>query len=90
MMDIQQKMLEQQKKQAEEMLKSIMAEILDKPARERLANLRLVKPDLAFQLEMYLAQLHQAGQIRKKITDEQIVAILKKMSEKREIKIRRR
>ncbi|MBI5347416.1 MAG: hypothetical protein HZB66_02305 [Candidatus Aenigmarchaeota archaeon] len=89
-MDIQQKLLEQQQKQAEEALRNIMAEILDKPGRERLANLKLVKPQLALQLELYLAQLYQAGQIKGKLTDAQIVSILTKLSEKRETKIIRR
>ena len=39
---------------------------------------------------MYLAQLAQSGQIQSKLTDEQIVLILRKLSEKREIKIKRK
>ncbi|MFH0832296.1 MAG: DNA-binding protein [Candidatus Aenigmatarchaeota archaeon] len=86
----EQMMLHQQQKQMEEVLKVVRMQILDTKARERLSNLKVVKPDLAFQLEVYLAQMYQAGQLRTKITDEQLVAILKKMSEKREIRIRRK
>jgi len=49
-----------------------------------------VKPEIAAQLEMYLAQLYQSGQLRERITDEQLVIILKKITEKRETKIRRK
>ena len=74
-----------------EMLKMIMIEILEHKARERLSNLKLVKPDLAAQLQMYLAQAYQAGQIRGKLTDEQLVSILKQISvDKKDFKIRRK
>ncbi len=79
-----------QQKQVEATLKVISMQILEPKARERLSNLKVVKPDLAMQLEAYLAQLHQAGQIRGRISEEQLVLILKKISEKREIRIKRR
>jgi len=71
-------------------LKGLMMQILDPRARERLANLKMVKPDLAMQLELYLAQLAQSGQFRGPVTDEQIVQILKKLTEKPEWKIKRK
>lgn len=79
-----------QHQQIESTLKVISMQILEPKARERLANLKVVKPDLALQLEAYLAQLYQAGQLRGRITEEQLVAILKKITEKREIRIRRK
>ena len=90
-----QKMQEQlqeqlQQKQMEEVLKVIRMKILDEKARERLSNLRVVKPDLAFQLEVYRAQLYQLGQLKTKLTEEQLIAILKKMSEKKDFKITRK
>ena len=81
---------QQQMAEAQQALKAVMSQILEPKARERLANLKVVKPDLAMQLEMYLAQLAQSGQIQSKLTDEQIVLILRKLSEKREIKIKRK
>lgn len=80
----------QQQQQMEEVLKTVMSQVLDRKAKERLSNLKLVKPDIAMQLEMYLAQLFQSGQLRERITDEQLVIILKKITEKRETKIRRK
>lgn len=79
-----------QQQQMEEVLKTIMSQVLDRKAKERLSNLKLVKPEIATQLEMYLAQLYQSGQLRERITDEQLVMILRKLTEKRETKIRRR
>ena len=92
---LQQKMQEsmeqqQQSKQAEEMLKTAMSQILDQKARERLSNLKLVKPEVAMQLEIYLAQLFQSGQLKERITDEQLVMILRKLTERRETKIKRK
>ena len=81
---------EQQVKEAEEMLRKVMSQILDNKARERLSNLKLVNPEVAMQLEVYLAQLYQSGQLRERITDEQLVMILRKLTEKRETKIRRK
>jgi len=81
---------QQQMAEAQQALKAVMSQILEPKARERLANLKVVKPDLAMQLEMYLAQLAQSGQIQSKLTDEQIVLILRKLSEKREISIKRK
>lgn len=82
--------MQSQQTQIESALKNIMLKILDKKARERLSNLKLVKPELATQLEIYLAQLYETGQIQGQITEEQLIAILKKISEKPETKIRRK
>ena len=78
-----------QVQQAQQAVKKITSQILDNRARERLSNLRTVKPELAMQLEVYLAQMYQLGQIKGKITDEQLVMILKKIGEKKEFRIRR-
>ena len=86
----QQKLIQQQQKEAESALKNIMSQILDARAKERLANLKVVKPELATQLELYLAQLYQAGQIKSPLTEQQIVLILSNLNKKREITIRRK
>lgn len=80
----------QEQAQMQQALSGIMSRILDKKGKERLSNLKLVKPELAMQLEVYLAQLYQAGQVRGVITDDQLVMILKKISEKRDIQIKRK
>jgi programmed cell death protein 5 len=71
-------------------LKRITSTIMEPAARERLANIKLVKPDLALQLEVYLVQLYQTGQLRQKITESQLIAMLEKLSGRQEFKIKRK
>lgn len=70
---------EQQAEQMRQQLKQIAAQILTKKARSRLGNVRAAKPDLAAQIELQLVQLHRMGQIRDKITDEQLKKLLKEV-----------
>ena len=84
---------EQQKAQEAERARrqQILRQILDPEARERLANVRLVKPELAENVESQLIQLYSMGRINRIITDPEIRDILSKMNEtKRETKIERR
>ncbi|MFH1721991.1 MAG: DNA-binding protein [Candidatus Altiarchaeota archaeon] len=80
-----------QEQEMEDQIKHIISQILTPEARERLANIRAAKASYARQIEMLLIQLAQAGQLPKKITDEQFKQILGKIgSQKRETKISRR
>ena len=80
-----------QQAQAEQIIKRVMAEVLEPKARERLANVKVVKPELAGQLELYLVQLYQSGQLRgRKLSDEQLKEILLKITSKPEWKIQRK
>jgi len=69
---------------------AILRSILTPEARQRLANLRLVKPELAEAAENVLIQLVQAGQLAPPITDEQVKAILLRLDQqsRRDYKIR--
>ncbi len=60
--------------------KMIIRKILSKQAMERLARVKLVKPDLALQLEDYLISLHRAGKVRSEVSEEQMKAILETIS----------
>ena len=71
----------------EEMKKLILRKLMSKEAMERMSRLRLVKPDLAAQLELYLVQLYQTGKIGKAITDDQLKVILESLTSKKEFKI---
>ncbi len=64
----------------EETKKTILQNILTKKARERLNRVRLVKADLATQIELYLIQVYQAGKIQTRLTDEQLKDILEMLS----------
>jgi len=63
---------------------------LTSEARQRLANVRMVRPDLASSIEEYVIQLASSGKLRSAIDDEQVKQMLATLQgRKREIKIRR-
>ena len=85
---------DQQQSDAEKKLEAqkqgLMRRILTQEARQRLANLKMVKPEFASQLELQLIQIAQQGKIELPIGDEQLRDILQKLqSGRKEITIRR-
>ena len=78
-------------RQYEAQKKQILGQILTTEARNRLANLKLTKPELVEQIEIQLIQSAQAGSLRGKVTDDQLKVLLKQIAgQKREIKITRK
>lgn len=71
----------------EQLKKIVLKKILSREASERLARIKLVKPDIANQLEMYLVQLYESGKIKGEVSDEQIKTILDMVSSKKDFKI---
>ena len=78
-----------QQEQAEALKKEILRKVLTKEALERLGRVRIANPLLAQQVEVYLMQLYQAGQIKEMITDEKLKTILNLLVEKKDWKIKR-
>ncbi len=76
--------------QLEAMKKNILRKVLSKEALERLGRVRVVNPMLASQLEIYLIQLFQSGQLKETLTDDKLKQILDVLTTKRETKIRKR
>ena len=68
---------------AEAVKKEILRKILTKNAVERLGRVRLVNPGLAAQLEAYLVQLYQTGQIKQPISDDMLKKILESLTAKK-------
>lgn len=63
---------------------------LTSEARQRLANVKMVKPELASSIEEYVIQLASSGRLKKAVDDEQVKQMLQSLQEKkREFKIRR-
>ena len=63
---------------------------LTSEARERLANVRMVRPDLATSIEEYVIQLVTSGKLKTAVDDEQLKQMLAALQpSKREIHIRR-
>ncbi len=95
LMELQRQMLqEQQRAEAQRRLElqkqSLMRRILTPKARQRLANLKMVRPEFASQLELQLIQIAQQGRISLPITDDQLKEILSRLQRsRREIRIRR-
>lgn len=57
-------------------------------ARERLTNIRMVKPDLAESIESQIFQLVSAGRLKHQINDDELKQMLGKLQQpKREFKI---
>jgi programmed cell death protein 5 len=94
-LELQQQMAqEQQQTEAQRQLElqkqALMRQILTQEARQRLANLKMVKPDFASQLELQLIQIAQQGKVQLPIDDKQLKEMLRRLqSGRKEIKIRR-
>ena len=58
------------------MREQMLKVLLTTEARERLANIRMVKPDIARSIENQIIQLASSGKIQKTITDDQIKEFL--------------
>jgi programmed cell death protein 5 len=81
----------QMEQQLEQQKQALLRNILSPEARQRLANLKMVKPEFTNQLELQLIQLAQQGKIPIPLADEQLKKILTQLqSRKRETTIRRR
>lgn len=82
-------MTQEQTMQIEAMKRNILRKMLSKEALERLGRVRVANPMLASQLEIYLIQLFQSGQLKETITDEKLKQILGVLTIKRQTKIRK-
>jgi programmed cell death protein 5 len=73
------------------MRENVMRIALTSEARQRLANIRMVKPDVAHAIEEYIIQLVSSGKLKRTIDDEQLKELLTTIqgTAKREFKIRR-
>jgi programmed cell death protein 5 len=84
---------EQRQSQAEQLdaqKQALLQQILSPEARQRLTNLKMIKPEFTDQLELQLIQLAQMGKVSIPISDQQLKQILIQLqSRKREITIRR-
>jgi programmed cell death protein 5 len=91
---MQQKAGEEQKPSQEEQLEAqkqaLLRQLLSPEARQRLTNLKMIKPEFTEQLELQIIQLAQTGKLQIPLSDAQLKQILIQLqSRKREITIRR-
>ncbi|HJJ46330.1 MAG TPA: DNA-binding protein [Methanocorpusculum sp.] len=90
----QQQMAEQEQLQAkqrmQQQIQSVLMQVMEPEARERLNTIRITKPDFAASIEQQIVALAQSGRLRQKITDDQLKALLAQIvPQKREFNIRR-
>jgi programmed cell death protein 5 len=74
----------------ENLKKEALRKVLTKEALERLGRVRMAKPLVATQIEMYLFQLYQAGKLTETVDDKKLKQILEVLTPQRKIKIRRK
>jgi programmed cell death protein 5 len=73
------------------MRQRVLQVVLDTQARQRLMNIRLVKPDLAMAVENYLINAASSGRINRPLTDEELKQLLLRIQQpKKDFKIERR
>ena len=95
LLSMQQRMSDEQRQgqeeaQLEAQKQALLAKILTPEARQRLNNLKMVKPEFAEQIELQLIQMAQTGKLPIPLSDTQLKQILLQLqSRKREPTIRR-
>lgn len=78
-------------RQAEQQRQSILRQIMEPEARDRLARVRLANPQMADSVENQVIRLAQSGRLRSMVTDAMLREILQSMAPpEREIHIERR
>ncbi|MCL4335261.1 MAG: DNA-binding protein [Candidatus Thermoplasmatota archaeon] len=84
----------ERQRQAQELEKArkqqILRQILTPEARERLGNVKLVRPDIAENVENQLIQLANMGRINRVVSDSEIREILDRFTPRKETRIERR
>ncbi len=86
---VAQQSAEAQRREAERF--EVMRRLLTPEARERLARIRLAKPEVANAIEQQIMSLAASGRLQRQIDDPTLRALLERlMPERREIHITRR
>ncbi|ORZ09599.1 PDCD5-related protein [Absidia repens] len=67
---------DEKKGQMEEMRRTMLYQILDNSARERLSRIQMVKPDKARAVEDLLIRMAQSNQLRNKVSEPQLIDLL--------------
>ncbi|MBY9007742.1 MAG: DNA-binding protein [Candidatus Lokiarchaeota archaeon] len=77
---MQQNIADHQQKAFEEKKYSLMRKVLSQEGRQRLENIRMVKPEFAEQIELQLIQLLNMGKIRGQLSDKAFKNLLEQIS----------
>ena len=85
--------LQRERQEVETQKQALLRRVLTPEARQRLTNIKMVRPEYAEQLEMQLLQIAQSGKVAIPITDEmlkRLLAQIQSQQEQRDIRIRRK
>ncbi|MFW9899553.1 MAG: DNA-binding protein [Candidatus Thorarchaeota archaeon] len=86
----QQQFAEAQQQEFETKKYQIMRKILTQEGRQRLENIRIVKPEFAQQIEFQLIQLAQAGRLKGPLSDAAFKKLLEQLAgKKKDFKIKK-
>ncbi len=78
----------EQERQSKAAREQMLRLVFSSEARERLNNIRMVKPELAASVENQVFQLAASGRLRKQITDQELKEMLSSFQQpKREFRI---
>jgi len=72
---------EEAKQVYEERKQAILRSILSEEAKQRLSNIKLVKPQMAENIENQLIQLSQSGRINGRISEQQLLNLLRQLQD---------
>ena len=89
--DVQQKVASQEEASKRALRENVLRIALTSEARQRLTNVRMVKPDVANVIEEHIIKLASTGRLRRPIDDEQLKEMLTTVqgTAKKDFKIRR-
>jgi programmed cell death protein 5 len=80
---------ERQRKERAAVREQTLRVLLSPEARQRLTNIRIVRPELAGAIEEQIIRLASAGRINRPLTDDEVRQLLEKVQQpKREFKIK--
>ncbi|KAF9358951.1 Programmed cell death protein 5, partial [Mortierella sp. NVP85] len=75
-----------QRSQMEEMRRTMLTQILDPQARERLSRVAMVKAEKARAIEDMLIQMARTGQLQSKVNEDRVIDLLGQLSEQTQTK----
>jgi programmed cell death protein 5 len=81
---------QEQAMEIETQIETQLKEILEPQAKERLTRVRMINNQRYSQVVSGLIQLNQSKRLEKKISDKELKKLLEKLSEKKEITIKRK
>lgn len=84
---------QRERQDVEAQKQALLRRVLTPEARQRLTNIKMVRPEYAEQLELQLLQVAQSGKVAVPITDEmlkRLLAQIQSQQEQRDIRIRRK